>query len=159
MMYYWCSHHHLIHKSGIISDDNTETVQNINLFERVFMKSTLGKILTAMDEHETKDITASYLDDYVHFVYHAKSEEEQVVTCLYTFTLYFLVYSFLSKELWNSFDAICILLYHWKKQLLSLKNFVRDICFYNNILQNYKNLQKINILAQRLQNFPNLYYI
>ena len=63
------------------ANQETETDRKMQLFERVLRESLLGKILGAIDEYDIRqDMTSSYLIDYVHYVYHAKSEEELEVS-------------------------------------------------------------------------------
>ena len=63
------------------ANQETETDRKVQLFQRVLRESPLGKILAAIDEYDIRqDMTSSYLNDYVHYVYHAKSEEELAVS-------------------------------------------------------------------------------
>ena len=52
----------------------------MQLFERLLAETPLGKVLTMMDEEGHRDSQLnSYLHDFVHFVYIAKSENEHEV--------------------------------------------------------------------------------
>ena len=57
-----------------------DAIELLQLFERLLAETPLGKVLTMMDTEACRDSQVkSYLHDFVHFVYIAKSEDEHEV--------------------------------------------------------------------------------
>ena len=57
-----------------------DAIELLQLFERLLAETPLGKVLIMMDAEACRDSQVnSYLHDFVHFVYIAKSEDEHKV--------------------------------------------------------------------------------